>query len=114
MISLAKDLIKYGAIAGIIAYLLLGVVRPLLKTMLPAPTCRASHRRRRQIDDVLAEKRAKNASRMSRPPPSCSRPSSPKARELAKAGPATGSQHHQGMDGCQWRLTTASRRAPSC
>ncbi|HRF12247.1 MAG TPA: flagellar basal-body MS-ring/collar protein FliF [Candidatus Accumulibacter phosphatis] len=37
MISLIKDLIKYGAIAGIIAYLLLGVVRPLLKTMLPPP-----------------------------------------------------------------------------
>jgi flagellar M-ring protein FliF len=37
MVSLIKDLIKYGAIAGIIAYLLLGVVRPLLKTMLPPP-----------------------------------------------------------------------------
>jgi flagellar M-ring protein FliF len=34
MLSLAKDLIKYGALAGILAYLLLGVVRPLLKTML--------------------------------------------------------------------------------
>ncbi len=37
MISLIKDLIKYGVLAGIIAYLLLGVVRPLLKTMLPPP-----------------------------------------------------------------------------
>ncbi|MCB1940550.1 MAG: flagellar M-ring protein FliF [Candidatus Accumulibacter sp.] len=35
MVGLAKDLIKFGAIAGIIAYLLLGVVRPLLKTVLP-------------------------------------------------------------------------------
>ncbi|HCZ16119.1 MAG TPA: flagellar basal-body MS-ring/collar protein FliF [Accumulibacter sp.] len=38
MVTLAKDLIKYGAIAGIIAYLLLGVVRPLLKTIVqPEP-----------------------------------------------------------------------------
>ena len=34
VLSLAKELIKYVAIAAIIAYLLLGVVRPLLKTML--------------------------------------------------------------------------------
>jgi flagellar M-ring protein FliF len=34
ILSIAKDLIKYGAIAGIIAYLLLGVARPLLKSML--------------------------------------------------------------------------------
>lgn len=37
MLALLKDIVKYGAIAGIIAYLLLGVVRPLLKTMLQAP-----------------------------------------------------------------------------
>ncbi|MER2542924.1 MAG: flagellar basal-body MS-ring/collar protein FliF [Candidatus Accumulibacter phosphatis] len=37
MISLAKDLIKYLVLAGVLAYLLLGVVRPLLKTMLPPP-----------------------------------------------------------------------------
>ncbi len=36
-VSLAKDLIKYAAIAAIIAYLLLGVVRPLMKTMLERP-----------------------------------------------------------------------------
>jgi flagellar M-ring protein FliF len=36
-VSLAKELIKYGVIAAIIAYLLLGVVRPLVKTMLPSP-----------------------------------------------------------------------------
>ncbi|HQC79543.1 MAG TPA: flagellar basal-body MS-ring/collar protein FliF [Accumulibacter sp.] len=35
--SMAKELFKYAAIAAIIAYLLLGVVRPLLKTMLPPP-----------------------------------------------------------------------------
>ncbi|WP_291994547.1 flagellar basal-body MS-ring/collar protein FliF [Candidatus Accumulibacter sp. ACC003] len=34
MLTLAKDLFKYAAIAAIIAYLLLGVVRPLLKTVL--------------------------------------------------------------------------------
>ncbi|MCP5228403.1 flagellar basal-body MS-ring/collar protein FliF [Accumulibacter sp.] len=34
MISLAMELIKYVALAGIVAYLLLGVVRPLLKTVL--------------------------------------------------------------------------------
>lgn len=34
MVSLVKELLKYGALAGIIAYLLLGVVRPLLKTIL--------------------------------------------------------------------------------
>lgn len=34
MLSLVKDLIKYGAIAAIVAYLLFGVVRPLLKTVL--------------------------------------------------------------------------------
>jgi flagellar M-ring protein FliF len=33
VLSFVKDLIKYGAIAAILAYLLLGVVRPLLKTM---------------------------------------------------------------------------------
>jgi len=32
--SIAKDLIKYGAIAAIIAYLLLGVLRPLIKSAL--------------------------------------------------------------------------------
>ncbi|HRD92008.1 MAG TPA: flagellar basal-body MS-ring/collar protein FliF, partial [Accumulibacter sp.] len=38
MVTLAKDLIKYGAIVGIVAYLLLGVVRPLLKTVMqPEP-----------------------------------------------------------------------------
>ena len=36
-VSLAKDLIKYGAIAAIVAYLLLGVVRPLIRTMLERP-----------------------------------------------------------------------------
>jgi flagellar M-ring protein FliF len=35
VVSLGKDLFKYLAIAAIIAYLLLGVVRPLLKTMFP-------------------------------------------------------------------------------
>ncbi len=34
MVSLVKELLKYGALAGIVAYLLLGVVRPLLKTIL--------------------------------------------------------------------------------
>ena len=34
ILSIGKDLIKYGAIAGIIAYLLLGVARPMLKSML--------------------------------------------------------------------------------
>ena len=34
MLSLVKELLKYGALAGIVAYLLLGVVRPLLKTIL--------------------------------------------------------------------------------
>ena len=37
MVNLARDLLKYGAIAAIIAYLLLGVVRPLLRTMLESP-----------------------------------------------------------------------------
>lgn len=40
-VSLAKDLVKYAVIAGIIAYLLLGVVRPLLKTMLERPATAA-------------------------------------------------------------------------
>jgi flagellar M-ring protein FliF len=34
ILSILKDLLKYGAIAGIIAYLLLGVARPLIKSML--------------------------------------------------------------------------------
>jgi flagellar M-ring protein FliF len=34
ILSIAKDLVKYGAVAGIIAYLLLGVARPMLKSML--------------------------------------------------------------------------------
>jgi len=37
IVSLGKDLIFWGAIAAIIAYLLLGVVRPLVKTMFPPP-----------------------------------------------------------------------------
>jgi len=38
LLSLAKDLIKFGAIAGIIAYLLLKIVKPLLTTMMtPRP-----------------------------------------------------------------------------
>ncbi|HMW19205.1 MAG TPA: flagellar basal-body MS-ring/collar protein FliF [Accumulibacter sp.] len=35
--SIAIELFKYAAIAAIIAYLLLGVVRPLVRTMLPPP-----------------------------------------------------------------------------
>lgn len=35
--TMGFDLLKYGAIAAIVAYLLLGVVRPLLKTMFPPP-----------------------------------------------------------------------------
>ncbi len=34
-LSMVKEVVKYAAIAGIIAYLLLGVVRPLVKTMFP-------------------------------------------------------------------------------
>lgn len=34
ILSIVKDLLKYGAIAGIIAYLLLGVARPMIKSML--------------------------------------------------------------------------------
>jgi flagellar M-ring protein FliF len=34
ILSIIKDLVKYGAVAGIIAYLLLGVARPMLKSML--------------------------------------------------------------------------------
>lgn len=38
LLSLVKDLVKYGAIAGIIAYLLLKVVKPLVTTMMtPRP-----------------------------------------------------------------------------
>jgi len=38
LLSLVKELIKYGAIAGIVAYLLLKVVKPLLTTMMtPRP-----------------------------------------------------------------------------
>lgn len=36
ILSFGKDLIKYVAVAGIVAYLLLGVVRPLFKNMLEA------------------------------------------------------------------------------
>lgn len=37
MRALGLDLFKYAAIAAILAYLLLGVVRPLVKTMFPPP-----------------------------------------------------------------------------
>ncbi len=44
LLSLVKDLIKYGAIAAIIAYLLLKVVKPLLTTMMtPRPHEHAGH-----------------------------------------------------------------------
>ncbi|MEY2632421.1 MAG: hypothetical protein RIR00_1075 [Pseudomonadota bacterium] len=36
-VNFAKDIFKYVLIAAIIAYLLLGVVRPILKTMFPPP-----------------------------------------------------------------------------
>lgn len=39
IVALLKELLKYAAIAGIVAYLLLKVVRPLMKTLLePPPT----------------------------------------------------------------------------
>jgi flagellar M-ring protein FliF len=75
MVSLAKDLIKYGVLAGIIAYLLLGVVRPLLKTMLPSPPAEARPPSAAR-STCLPRKRAKKPFRStSRPPPSCSKPS---------------------------------------
>ena len=37
LVTLAKDLVKYAALGALIAYLLLGVVRPLLKTLLEPP-----------------------------------------------------------------------------
>jgi len=36
-VALTKDLLKYLLIGAVIAYLLLGVVRPILRTMFPAP-----------------------------------------------------------------------------
>ena len=36
-LSLAKELVKYGVLAAIIAYILLGVVRPLVRTMVGPP-----------------------------------------------------------------------------
>lgn len=36
-VELAKDLFKYLLIAGVVAYLLLGVVRPILRSMFPPP-----------------------------------------------------------------------------
>lgn len=36
-VELAKELFKYLLIAGIVAYLLLGIVRPILRTMFPGP-----------------------------------------------------------------------------
>lgn len=53
-VSLVKDLVKYGAIAAIIAYLLLGVVRPLLRTMLEPPA-RAEAPLGSQIDLMAGE-----------------------------------------------------------
>jgi flagellar M-ring protein FliF len=43
ILSIIKELVKYGAIAGILAYLLLSVVRPLVKTMLEAPPAHAKN-----------------------------------------------------------------------
>ena len=44
IVAMLKDLIKYGAIAGIIAYLLLKVVKPLLATMMtPRPNEQTPH-----------------------------------------------------------------------
>jgi flagellar M-ring protein FliF len=42
-LSLVKDLIKYGVIAGIIAYLLLKVVKPLITTMVKPPESEHVH-----------------------------------------------------------------------
>ena len=44
ILALAKDLFKYGAIAAIIAYLMLKVVMPLIKTMAtPPPPPKPAH-----------------------------------------------------------------------
>ncbi|MBL8393730.1 MAG: flagellar M-ring protein FliF [Candidatus Accumulibacter sp.] len=59
-LSLAKELIKYGAIAAIIAYLLLGVVRPLLRTMLPPPPPSSEKTIGSKID-LLAEEESEAA-----------------------------------------------------
>lgn len=44
ILALIKDLVKYGAIAGILAYLLLKVIKPLITTMMtPRPNERFGH-----------------------------------------------------------------------
>jgi len=43
ILAMAKELFKYAAIAGILAYLLLKVIRPLVKTMMEAPQRGAHH-----------------------------------------------------------------------
>jgi flagellar M-ring protein FliF len=76
MISLAQGSDQVRAIAGILAYLLLKVVRPLLKTMLPPLPKKPPSAARLTC---LPRKKAKNASRsMSRPPANCWRPNSPR------------------------------------
>ena len=42
ILALAKELFKYGAIAAIIAYLMLKVIVPLVKTMLQPASGRTS------------------------------------------------------------------------
>jgi hypothetical protein len=111
MISLAKDLIKYLVLAGVIAYLLLGVVRPLLKTMLPPPAEEATVGGK---IDVLAEEEGEEREQEHVPTAAELLEKARQGTRTGERGPATGSQHHQGMDGCQWQLTTASRRAPYC
>ncbi|WP_434735501.1 flagellar M-ring protein FliF C-terminal domain-containing protein [Candidatus Accumulibacter necessarius] len=111
MVSLAKDLIKYGRLprsSPICCSASCGhCSRPCFE---PLPkragvgsrsTCLPMKRRRTPAGACsdggeLLEKTTRRGAR------------------TGAAGPATRSQHHQGMDGCQWQLTTASRRAPSC
>ncbi|MEF8729366.1 MAG: flagellar basal-body MS-ring/collar protein FliF [Accumulibacter sp.] len=57
-ISLTKELVKYGVIAAIIAYLLLGVVRPLVRTMVGPP---ASEKTLGSQIDVRAEEEGEGA-----------------------------------------------------
>ena len=67
VVTLAKDLLKYGGIAAIVAYLLLGVVRPLLRTMRESPA--EKERAVGSKIDVLAEEEGEQAGRAHAPTP---------------------------------------------
>jgi flagellar M-ring protein FliF len=106
--ALFKELIKYLVIAGVIAFVAFGVIRPLLKQVMPQPEPKeeeaapAGQGRRggEEGEEGEEEEGAEVALARSRRAPRLRRKLA-KVLELAKAQPEGARQPDQGMDGKQ-------------